>query len=124
MKKYICFLKYVLGLTIFLASINGVYAADNYAGQSDTVTKQQVEKTQTDTNTIQLQEGQIDINTATAEQLTTLKGIGTAKAAAIVRYREENGAFTSLEGLLEVKGIGVATLEKNKAIIFVGKAEE
>ena len=121
MKKYICSLKYGLGLTIFLASINGVYAADNNADQSDTATKQH---TGTDTDTTQLQEGQIDINTASAEQLTGLKGIGAKKAEAIVHYREENGAFTSPEGLLEVKGIGAATLEKNKAIIFVSKVEE
>ncbi|BAU75267.1 Competence protein ComEA helix-hairpin-helix region [Metapseudomonas furukawaii] len=41
-------------------------------------------------------------------------GIGEAKARAIVQYREENGPFSSVDDLLEVKGIGVKTLEKNR----------
>lgn len=60
----------------------------------------------------------LNINTATAEQLSTkLKGIGKAKAAAILEWREINGKFQSLEDVDEVKGIGPAILEKNKALI-------
>jgi len=44
-----------------------------------------------------------------------LKGIGAAKAKAIVAYREAHGPFSSVDDLLEVKGIGAATLEKNRA---------
>lgn len=60
----------------------------------------------------------ININTASVEELSSkLKGIGKAKAAAIVEWRETNGKFQSLEDVDEVKGIGSATLEKNKALI-------
>lgn len=60
----------------------------------------------------------ININTATLEELSTkLKGIGKSKAAAILEWREINGKFQSLEDVDEVKGIGPAILEKNKALI-------
>lgn len=60
----------------------------------------------------------LNINTATAEELSSkLKGIGKAKAAAILEWREINGKFQSLEDVDEVKGIGPAILEKNKALI-------
>jgi len=54
----------------------------------------------------------VDVNTASQEELETLKGIGPALAGRIIGYREEHGPFASLEDLLEVKGIGEATLEK------------
>ncbi|MCA9913493.1 MAG: ComEA family DNA-binding protein [Anaerolineae bacterium] len=53
----------------------------------------------------------IAINSATAEELQTLPGIGPSTAAAIIEYREANGAFSSLEDLDNVPGIGPATLE-------------
>jgi len=57
----------------------------------------------------------VNINAATAETLhKELAGIGAAKAAAIVAYREENGAFTSIDELIEVKGIGKALLDRNR----------
>lgn len=60
----------------------------------------------------------LNINTATAEQIQKgLVGIGAKKAEAIVQYREKHGNFTAIEQLLEVQGIGKATLEKNKARI-------
>lgn len=56
----------------------------------------------------------ININTADAQTLTTLEGIGAAKAQAIIEYREKHGAFESLDQLTEVAGIGEKTLEKLK----------
>ena len=62
----------------------------------------------------------IDLNSADAETLAReLNGIGEAKARAIVEYRQANGAFTSVDELLEVKGIGAATLEKNRERLTV-----
>jgi competence protein ComEA len=55
----------------------------------------------------------IHINSASIEELCTLSGIGPKKAAAIIRYREENGAFSAPEDLCKVKGIGAKTLAKN-----------
>ncbi len=60
----------------------------------------------------------VNINTAGVDELQKmLKGIGAKKAQAIVDYRTQHGKFTSVEQLTEIKGIGPATLEKNKAII-------
>ena len=58
-------------------------------------------------------EQQININTANAEQIASLSGIGLKKAQAIVAWREQNGSFTSKQQLLEVKGIGEKILAKN-----------
>jgi competence protein ComEA len=52
----------------------------------------------------------LDLNTATAEQLDDLPGVGPATAEAIVSYRTEHGRFRSVEQLLEVRGIGEAKL--------------
>lgn len=54
----------------------------------------------------------ININTATAEELTALPGIGPAKARAIVSYREEHGGFSSPEDLKQVSGIGEGTYRR------------
>lgn len=57
----------------------------------------------------------VNLNTADAVTLQReLVGIGATKAQAIVAYREEHGNFASVDELLEVKGIGEATLEKNR----------
>ncbi|HEY6529348.1 MAG TPA: helix-hairpin-helix domain-containing protein [Cellvibrionaceae bacterium] len=57
----------------------------------------------------------VNINTADAATLAAaLNGIGIKKAEAIIAYREQIGKFTSADQLLEVKGIGKATLDKNK----------
>ncbi|GGY31696.1 competence protein ComEA [Bacterioplanes sanyensis] len=61
----------------------------------------------------------ININTATVEQLAQLKGIGEAKAQAIVAYRQANGKFSSPEDLTKVKGIGPSTLQTNLAQLTV-----
>ena len=64
----------------------------------------------------------IDINTATAGQLEGLKGIGPKKAAEIVKYREVNGPFKSVEDLSKVSGVGEKTLATNKDMLMVGGA--
>lgn len=56
--------------------------------------------------------GPIDLNTASAAQLEDLPGVGPAIAQRILDHREKNGAFRSVDDLLEVSGIGPATLEK------------
>jgi competence protein ComEA len=61
--------------------------------------------------------GPVNINTASVEQLTELNGIGDAKAKAIVAYRDEHGAFKSVDQLANVKGIGLKTVEKNREMI-------
>ncbi len=65
----------------------------------------------------------INVNTATAEQLTALNGIGDTKAKAIVEYRQSHGAFKSVDQLVDVKGIGLKTVEKNRDQMTVGPAK-
>lgn len=61
------------------------------------------------------QASRINLNTADAATLQhELSGIGESKAQAIVAYRESNGPYTSVDELLEVKGIGKAILDKNR----------
>ena len=58
--------------------------------------------------------GKIDINSASAKALQSLDGVGSAKAAAIVAYREEHGRFKSVDQLVAVDGIGAGTLADNR----------
>jgi len=62
----------------------------------------------------------LDINAASADQLQTLPGLGPSKAAAIVEYRSANGAFTKLDDLLSVRGIGPATVDSLRNLVVVG----
>lgn len=62
----------------------------------------------------------VNINTADATELATLKGIGPTKAEAIVNWRTENGSFKSIDELTQIKGIGDKTLEKIKDEITIG----
>lgn len=65
----------------------------------------------------------VNVNTAGEEELTTLPGIGPAKAAAIVAYRTENGPFTSLEELDNVKGISSRMVTSWTGLATTGSAE-
>ena len=67
----------------------------------------------------------VDINKASAEEISaSLKGVGVKKAEAIVTYRKANGAFSSIDDLTNVKGIGEKTLAANKADIKLGKQKK
>jgi competence protein ComEA len=61
----------------------------------------------------------VDINTATQSELEVVKGLGPAKAKAIITYRETNGNFKHLDELDKVKGFGKASVEKLKADLSV-----
>ena len=61
----------------------------------------------------------ININTASAQELTQLKGIGPSHAAKIVEYRKKNGPFKLPEDVVKVPGIGQKTFENNKDLILV-----
>ena len=63
--------------------------------------------------------GPVNLNTAGLAALETLPGIGPSIAAAIIRHREEHGAFSRVEGLLEVPGIGEAKLEQLAPLVSV-----
>ena len=66
--------------------------------------------------------GTVNVNTATAEELQLLPGIGAARAEALIEMRKQRGGFKSLEQLKEVKGIGDASLERLRPYVrFQGK---
>ena len=63
----------------------------------------------------------VNINTATAEQLSQLDGIGKAKAEAIIAYRNEKGPFVEVAELTQVKGIGEKMLMKIESRVVVAR---
>ncbi len=65
----------------------------------------------------------IDLNRATAQDLTQLPGVGEAIAKRIVDFREQHGPFKRVEDLMKVKGIGEKSLEKIRPYVRVGKAK-
>ena len=97
-------------------------ASSSFAEEKATEqTAQPVVATQTETQVAPTAASdKLNINTATVSEIQkVLTGIGAKKAEAIVQYREKHGNFTVAEQLLEVQGIGKATLEKNRdRIVF------
>ncbi|MCE0556277.1 helix-hairpin-helix domain-containing protein [Motilimonas sp. E26] len=61
----------------------------------------------------------ININTATEDELTKIKGVGEKKSKAIIAYRKEIGQFKNVDQLLEVDGIGQSILDNNKDLLAV-----
>lgn len=67
------------------------------------------------TTTTAVQQEKVNINQASAEQLArVLRGVGMARAQAIIELREKLGGFKDIEDLLQVRGLGVKVLEDNK----------
>ena len=64
-------------------------------------------------------EDKVNINTADIDKLTSLPGIGKAKAGSIISYREDHGAFQSIEELKNVEGIKDGVFNKVKDLISV-----
>lgn len=73
-------------------------------------------QTETETGSV---DGRVNINTATESELCSVNGIGASRAAAIVKYRQENGSFASIEDIMKVSGIKEGTYEKIKDMITV-----
>lgn len=63
--------------------------------------------------------GLVNINTASAEQLMTLPGIGESKARDIIQYREESGGFQTIEDIMKISGIKEAVFRKIQSLITV-----
>ena len=72
-------------------------------------------------NDIQVEEknNMISLNNATKEELMTLSGIGQSKAEAIIKYREDNNGFKSIEEIMNINGIGEAIFDKIKEFITI-----
>ena len=66
----------------------------------------------------------VNVNSANAEQIAeSLKGIGLSKAQAIVDYREKNGLFIHVDELVNVKGIGIRTIDQNRGMILLQEGQ-
>lgn len=61
----------------------------------------------------------VNINTATESELDTLPGVGPSRAKDIIKYREENGGFKTIEDLKNIKGIGESSFEKLKDMVTI-----
>jgi competence protein ComEA len=67
--------------------------------------------------------GKINLNTASAEQLTAVPGIGVKLAARIVEHRQKNGSFKSVQELMNVRGVGEKSLGKLEPFLTASAAE-
>jgi competence protein ComEA len=65
--------------------------------------------------------GKVNLNTATAEQLTTLPGVGPKLAARIVEHRQQHGGFKSIQDLMNVKGIGEKNFQKLQTYLAISE---
>lgn len=87
-----------------------VYSEEELAEAKDTITNNNEESGSA---------WHININTADKETLMTLPGIGEAKADAIIKYREENGTFSSIEDIMNISGIKQGAFDKIKDLITI-----
>lgn len=103
--------------------ISTTTAASSTAPQSTTAAPQTTASAAPVTNSTTAQpaeiETRVNINTADLNELMTLNGIGKVKGQAIIDYRNEHGPFSSVDELIEVKGIGEKTLEKLREFVMV-----
>lgn len=65
------------------------------------------------------EDGKVNLNTATKEELMTLPGVGQSKAALIIQYREEHGKFQTIEDIMNISGIKEGLFGKIKDYIKV-----
>ena len=121
MKKYPWIL---LGITgMFLCILLGIFIGRNL--RTSYIPLRNENNQSASTNGSQNQaDGRIDINTASAEQLQLIPGIGEVLAQRIIDYRTEHTAFTSVEELMEISGIGQAKFAQMKPYVKIGGNHE
>jgi len=104
--------------TTVIIGYTGVTIYEHIPGQTTLPTQSQPPQ-QTQPPVQQPGSAMININTASAAQLETLPGIGPARAQAIVEWRNQNGAFSDPAQLLEISGIGEATLRNILPFLYI-----
>lgn len=102
---------------VFAVIIFGVFQYRQRGG-SPVVSLSEIENTST--VSVSYISGKININTASADELTSLPGIGEKLSVRIVAYREENGPFANLSDLKNISGIGESKLNAIKDYITLG----
>lgn len=116
-------LKFLAVVVFFLLS-GILYSHSFYGGQLDMgapISPEEIGTVEKTTVYAEEMMGKLNINTATAEELVRLSGIGEKRAADIVTYRERNGDFSCIEDIMKISGIGEKTFEKIKEEITVGE---
>ena len=101
------------------ASSSAASAAGTASGSTSAAGSSGTSSTLASSSSDSASSGLVNINTATAEELETLPGVGESTAKAIVQDREEHGAFSSKEDLMRVSGIGEKKYAKLEANICV-----
>lgn len=102
-------------LLAFISTCAGVSVGRRSVGESAMITYDLVPEA-----TDPLPDTVININTATAEELMTLPGVGEVLANRIIAYRTANGPFNRVDELILVEGIGLGTLDRFREQITVG----
>lgn len=114
-----------VGITgIFLCLIIGIFVGRNLTGSyiplDDAIHSSPTGNSPSD----EVNDGRIDINTATLQQLQLLPGIGEVTAQRILDYRNEHGYFSSMEELMNVSGIGEKKLAQIEPYVKIGGSHE
>ena len=99
---------FVISLALFLGS-GAVIAQDNSENKEAAASEM--------TDKEEMKPGKININTANAEELMQIPGIGESTAVNIIDYRNKNGDFKTLDQLKEVQGVGEKKYEKMKDML-------
>ncbi len=112
---------FILILVALISFMGGLASAEEKVAEeiaetTETVAEEAAEEAETVAEEANVK---VNINTATAEELSTLEGIGEKKAESIIEYRDNHGHFTKVEDLKNVKGIGDKIFEKIKDQITV-----
>lgn len=108
----------LLACSLSLMLVLGIFIGRNTISNVVTLEENNIPTPQT--VSVDISEYRLDINTATKNQLMELPGIGEVIAERIIAYRMDNGAFSSIDDLLNVQGIGNIKLQQIEGYIRIG----
>ena len=111
----------IVGITsIFMCLLVGIFIGRNSVKGTYSVDYVLESKSQKSENHTVVEDGRIDLNSASLEQLQLLPGVGQSTAQQIIDYRLAHNGFTSIEELMNIKGIGEKKFEQIKQYIKIG----